>query len=350
MQTTHSLQYRDSGVDIDVGNAIAARIKPLAARTHGEAVLDGLGGFAALYQLPLDAFRNPVLVSATDGVGTKLKLAAASGRDDGVGIDLVAMCVNDIVVYGAQPLFFLDYFASGKLQVARGEKIIGGIARGCELAGCALVGGESAEMPGMYANGEYDLAGFAVGAVDKAKLLDASKVRAGDAVLGLASSGAHSNGFSLIRKVIDVTHADLSQAFGDSTLADVLLEPTRIYVKSMLRLLDEVEVSAIAHITGGGLLENPPRVLPPETVAKIDRSAWQFPPVFEWLRDAGNIDEMEMLRTFNCGIGMVVVVPQAQLSRAVSVLEAMGETVFCIGQIEEDRHGKNDGMARVAVE
>ena len=265
-------------------------------------------------------------------------------RDDTVGIDLVAMCVNDIIVYGAEPLYFLDYFATGALQVERAEAVISGIARGCALAGCALAGGETAEMPGMYAPGEYDLAGFAVGVVDKDNLLDAAKVKVGDIVLGLGSSGPHANGFSLIRKILEIEGGDLSRPFAGTTLGETLLEPTRIYVKPLLRLLAEVEVSAIAHITGGGLLENPPRVLPQGVVAEIHRSSWPLPAIFEWLRQGGNLDETEMLRTFNCGIGLMVVVPEADATRAVAILEAAGEVVFPLGQIRRGR-----GRPRVMV-
>lgn len=327
------MKYRDSGVSIDAGNAFAKRIKPIAERTHGAHVLGGLGGFGALYELPIERYPKPVLVSATDGVGTKLKLAMRLARHDSIGIDLVAMCVNDIIVSGAEPLYFLDYFATSALNPARAEAVISGIARGCTLAGCALVGGETAEMPGMYAAGEYDLAGFAVGVVDKDKMLDSARVRAGDVILGVASSGAHSNGFSLIRKILERSGDDLSQPFADSTLGETLLKPTRIYVKSLLRLLSEVQVSAIAHITGGGLLDNPPRVLPPGVVAEIHKSSWETPMIFNWLQEHGNLAEQEMLRTFNCGIGMVVVVGCADATRATTMLEGAGETVFEIGQI-----------------
>ena len=329
------LRYIDGGVDIDAGNALAKRIAKVAARTHGAAVLGGLGGFGALYELPLERFRKPVLVSATDGVGTKLKLASMMARDDTVGIDLVAMCVNDIVACAAEPLYFLDYFASGKLRIEQAEAVIQGIARGCELAGCALVGGETAEMPGMYAPGEYDLAGFAVGVVDKDDLLDPASVQVGDTILGLASSGAHANGFSLIRKILQRSGEDLSRPLvsGDSSLGETLLAPTRIYAKSMQRLLAEVKVSAISHITGGGLIDNPPRVLPPGVVAEIHRSSWSMPPVFRWLQESGNLDEAEMLRTFNCGIGLVVVVPERDADQSISILEAAGETVHSLGRI-----------------
>ena len=330
---TTSLRYIDSGVSIDAGNQLAERIKPIAQRTHGAGVLGGLGGFGALYQLPLERFRHPVLVSATDGVGTKLKLAAMLECHDTIGIDLVAMCVNDIIVHGAEPLYFLDYFASGQLHNDLVETVIDGIARGCELAGCALVGGETAEMPGMYVGGEYDLAGFAVGVVERDHLLESSRVKVGDVILGLKSSGPHSNGFSLIRKILERSGDDLSSRFEDSSLGQTLLEPTRIYVKSMLHLLAEVQVSAVAHITGGGLLENPPRVLPHGVVAEIHRACWTMPEIFEWLQRSGNIDAHEMLRTFNCGIGLVVVVAEADAKRASAILAQGGETVFTLGQI-----------------
>lgn len=347
------VRYRDSGVNIDAGNELVSRIKPIATRTHGKHaanILGGLGGFGALYELPLAKWQNPVLVSATDGVGSKLKLAAQMARDTSIGIDLVAMCVNDIIACGAEPLCFLDYFASGVLDLEQSENVIKGIARGCELAGCALVGGETAEMPGLYASGEYELAGFAVGMVDKKNILDGSRVQVGDKILGLGSSGPHANGFSLIRKIIELSGADLAQPFAEAcsvvkvnsdatsdksnqTLADVLLTPTHLYVKPLLQLLAEVEVSAIAHITGGGLLENPPRVLPTGTVAEIHRANWPIPPVFQWLQRNGNIEESEMLRTFNCGIGMVVVVRPQDSWHAISLLQQAGETVFSLGQI-----------------
>ncbi len=359
---TPPLRYRDSGVSIDAGNALTERIKAIAGRTHGAGVLGGVGGFGALYELPVARFAKPVLVSAADGVGTKLKLASLLGRDDTVGIDLVAMCVNDLIACGAEPLYFLDYFATGALDVARAEAVIGGIARGCALAGCALAGGETAEMPGMYAPGDYDLAGFAVGIADKERLLDPARVRVGDVILGLGASGPHANGFSLIRKIVDISGADLSRPLPGSgsdsdsdsgpdsgstataSLGEILLEPTRIYVKPLLRLLAEVEVSGIAHITGGGLLDNPPRVLPPGVVAEIHRANWPLPPVFRWLRDNGNLEAREMLRTFNCGIGMVVVLPARDSQRAVGILEQAGEIVFDLGRI-----ALGEGPPKVAV-
>ena len=333
-QNNSGLSYRQAGVDIDAGNALVERIKPVVKKTFRPGVMTGLGGFGALFELPVADYRQPVLVSGTDGVGTKLKLAMMLNKHDTIGIDLVAMCVNDIVVTGAEPLFFLDYYATGKLEVDKGADIIGGIAEGCSRAGCALTGGETAEMPGMYSGEDYDLAGFAVGIVEKAKMITADKVAACDVLLGLASSGPHSNGYSLIRKVIEVSGADLSQPMGDTTLGEALLAPTRIYVKQLLALLKEVDVHALAHITGGGLTENLPRVLPENTAGVIDPTSWPRPPVFDWLQQQGKIDAQEMLRTFNCGIGMVVCVAAADAERATAILQAQGETVYRLGQIE----------------
>jgi phosphoribosylformylglycinamidine cyclo-ligase len=309
------------------------QIKPIVKQTFRPGVMAGLGGFGALFELPLDRFREPVLVSGTDGVGTKLKLALQLERHDTIGIDLVAMCVNDIVVAGAEPLFFLDYYATGRLDVDVATDVVRGIAEGCRQAGCALTGGETAEMPGMYGEGDYDLAGFAVGIVEKARILRPDSVRSGDQLLGLASSGPHSNGYSLIRKVLEVSGAALDQALGDTTLGAALLAPTRIYVKPLLALLDKVPVHALAHITGGGLTENLPRVLPPGSSARIRRDSWPLPTVFDWIQRHGAIDESEMLRTFNCGIGMVVCVPPEHADEAVAVLESAGETVHRIGEI-----------------
>ncbi|WP_123400716.1 phosphoribosylformylglycinamidine cyclo-ligase [Inmirania thermothiophila] len=328
------LTYRDAGVDIDAGNRLVDRIRPLAARTRRDEVLDGIGGFAALVRVPLERYREPVLVSGTDGVGTKLLLARTLGRHDTIGIDLVAMCVNDVVVQGAEPLFFLDYFATGRLEVEAAAEVVAGIAHGCELAGCALVGGETAEMPGLYAPGDYDLAGFCVGIAERARLVDGRRVRPGDVVLGLASSGPHANGYSLIRRVLEQSGADLAAPFGASTLGETLLAPTRIYARALLALIAEVEVHAAAHITGGGIPENLPRVLPEDCAAVLDRGAWAWPPVFRWLAEAGGIEEGEMLRTFNCGIGMVVCVAEEEAARAQALLEAAGETVWCLGRIE----------------
>ncbi len=331
---SEGLSYRQAGVDIDAGNALVENIKPLVKKTFRPGVLAGLGGFGALFELPVSDYREPVLVSGTDGVGTKLKLAMMLDRHDSIGIDLVAMCVNDIVVSGAEPLFFLDYYATGKLLVDRATDIVSGIARGCELAGCALTGGETAEMPGMYQGDDYDLAGFSVGIVEKSAILTGDKVRQGDVLLGLASSGPHSNGYSLIRKVIETHSADLEADLDGRPLGEALLAPTRIYVKSLLALLKEVDVHALAHITGGGLTENIPRVLPDGTAARIDTSRWPRPAVFAWLQEQGRIAEDEMLRTFNCGIGMAVCVSPEDAGQATRLLQATGETVYEIGTIE----------------
>ncbi len=330
---TAGLSYAQAGVNIDAGNALVERIKPVVKNTFRPGVLTGLGGFGALFELPIGRYREPVLVSGTDGVGTKLKLAIQMGRHDTIGIDLVAMCVNDIVVAGAEPLFFLDYYATGRLDLDTATAVIGGIAHGCELAGCALTGGETAEMPGMYGGDDYDLAGFAVGIVEKAALLTNTDVAVGDVLLGLAASGPHSNGYSLIRKVLEVSQAPLDQGLGETTLGEALLAPTRIYVKALLALLADTEVHALAHITGGGLTENLPRVLPPHSGAEITRDSWTLPAVFEWLQTAGNIEDAEMLRTFNCGIGMVVCVPADAADRATTVLQSAGEQVHRIGTI-----------------
>jgi phosphoribosylformylglycinamidine cyclo-ligase len=333
MTQNTSLSYRDAGVDIDAGDALVDRIKPLARKTLRDGVLGGIGGFGALFEVP-KRYREPVLVSGTDGVGTKLKLAFELNRHDTVGQDLVAMSVNDILVLGAESLFFLDYFACGKLDVDTAASVVGGIARGCELAGCALIGGETAEMPGMYPEGEYDLAGFAVGVVEKAKIIDGKSIEPGDVVLGLASSGAHSNGYSLARKVIERARPDMNAPFdGERTLADVVMAPTRIYVKPVLGLLQKVNVKGMAHITGGGLLENVPRVLPENTVAELEKSTWPRPKLFDWLQVEGNVAENEMHRVFNCGIGMVIVVPAADAEAALAELAATGETVYRIGKI-----------------
>lgn len=339
LDPSRSLSYRDAGVDIDAGDALVENIKPLARRTMRPEVLGGIGGFGALFELS-SRYREPVLVSGTDGVGTKLKLAFALGRHDTIGIDLVAMSVNDILVQGAEPLFFLDYFACGKLDVATATDVVRGIAHGCELAGCALIGGETAEMPGMYAPGEYDLAGFAVGVVEKSRIVTGRDIAAGDVVLGLASSGPHSNGYSLIRKILDLTSADLSADFHGRSLGEVLLTPTRIYVKPLLALMNAVRVKGMAHITGGGLLENIPRILAEDLAAVLDKGAWDMPPVFRWLQSAGNVDEREMYRTFNCGIGMVVVVAADDAPAATQLLEQAGETVFPLGRIEPRQPGQ----------
>ena len=330
-----ALNYRDAGVDIDAGSELIERIKPAVAKTHRPGVLAGLGGFGALFELPLHDYREPVLVSGTDGVGTKLKLAVEAGLHDSIGIDLVAMCVNDIVVAGAEPLFFLDYYATGKLDLDVATDVISGIARGCELAGAALVGGETAEMPGMYSDGDYDLAGFSVGIVEKSAILDGSAVSPGDTLIGLASSGPHSNGYSLIRKIIEVSGCSLSDNLDGRPLAEWLLTPTRIYVKPLLSLFQHVTVHALAHITGGGLSENLPRVLPENTCAVIDTGSWQQTPVFDWLQRNGNVTTEEMYRTFNCGIGMVVCVAAADAEEALAHLNSQGEDARIIGHVDE---------------
>ena len=327
-----SLSYRDAGVDIDAGNALVERIKPLAAATRRPGVLAGLGGFGALFEIP-SHYRQPVLVSGTDGVGTKLKLAMELGKHDTIGIDLVAMCVNDLIVQGAEPLFFLDYYATGQLHVETASDVVKGISDGCLQAGAALIGGETAEMPGMYEGEDYDLAGFCVGVVEKDRIIDGSRVKAGDVLIGLTSSGPHSNGYSLIRKVIEKSGADLAEAFDGATLGERLLEPTRIYIKPLLKLFEQVNVHALAHITGGGLLENLPRVMPADTAAHLNAQSWQQPAVFEWLQSAGNIETSEMYRTFNCGLGMVLVVDAADADKALDILQTEGETAMRVGEI-----------------
>ncbi len=328
------LSYRDAGVDIDAGEQLVQNIKGLAQRTAREGMLTGIGGFGALFEIP-GRYRQPVLVTGTDGVGTKLKLASLTGQHDTIGIDLVAMSVNDILVQGAEPLFFLDYFSCGKLDVDVATRVVGGIARGCEFAHCALIGGETAEMPGMYAEGEYDLAGFAVGAVEKTAIIDGRSIRPGDAVLGLASSGPHSNGYSLIRRIVERSGADLESPFGNSTLGQTLLEPTRIYVDAVLAAMGEATIKGLAHITGGGLLENVPRVLPANVVAELRLDAWPRPPIFDWLQREGNVAQQEMLRVFNCGIGMVVICAEDDVQRLTTVLASRGETVHRLGVIRE---------------
>ena len=332
--SSSGLSYRDAGVDIDAGNALVERIKPLAKRTLRPEVLGNLGGFGALFALDLSKFKQPVLVAGTDGVGTKLKLALQLGIHNTVGIDLVAMCVNDLIVQGAEPLFFLDYYATGKLSVDVAADVIAGIANGCEISGAALIGGETAEMPGMYSEGDYDLAGFCVGAVDKDKVIDGQSVKVGQAIIGLGSSGPHSNGYSLIRKIIEHTNADVNQDFNGQPLGQVLLTPTQIYVKPLLDLFTKVQVHALAHITGGGLLENIPRVLPDNTCAVLDKASWQRPAIFNWLQENGNVAEEEMHRTFNCGIGMTVVVDQADVEQTLQHFANDGFSAQLIGRIE----------------
>jgi len=329
-----ALTYRDAGVDIDAGEQLVKNIKPLAKKTNRPGLLGGLGGFGALFEIP-KTFKNPVLVTGTDGVGTKLKLANELNRHDTIGIDLVAMSVNDILVQGAEPLFFLDYFSCGKLNVDLATSVIGGIARGCEISNCALIGGETAEMPGMYPGDEYDLAGFAVGAVEKEKILTGAEIDAGDTILGLASSGAHSNGYSLIRKIIASSGTDLNEKIGDRTLADLVLEPTRIYVPSVLKALKTDTIKGLAHITGGGLVENIPRILPDHTVAEIQLGSWSRPALFDWLQGAGNVEVLEMNRVFNCGIGMVVICDKSNSTALKKLFMKLGEQVFEIGNIRQ---------------
>ena len=330
-----SLSYRDAGVDIDAGDRLVENIKPFAKRTLRPEVLGGLGGFGALVEIGKN-YRNPVLVSGTDGVGTKLKLAFDWDLHDTVGIDLVAMSVNDILVQGAEPLFFLDYFACGKLDVDRATAVIKGIAQGCEQSGCALIGGETAEMPGMYPEGEYDLAGFAVGVVEKERIISGQNIRAGDVLLGLASNGAHSNGYSLIRKIIDRAQPDLDTEFdGGKTLRQTVIAPTRLYAKPLLAAMKEFDIKGMAHITGGGISENLPRVLPQNCTAHVDAKSWEMPKLFQWLQKEGNIAAAEMYRTFNCGIGMIVVAAHDKAEALADFLRQQGETVYRLGEIRE---------------
>ena len=329
-----SLSYKDAGVDIDAGNDLVENIKGAVKRTTRPEVMGGLGGFGSVCQLPT-GYKEPVLVAGTDGVGTKLRLAIDLEKHDTVGIDLVAMCVNDLIVQGAEPLFFLDYYATAKLDVAVASSVVAGIAEGCVQAGCALVGGETAEMPGMYHKGDYDIAGFCVGVAEKSRLIDGTKVAAGDQLIALGASGPHSNGFSLIRKVLEVNNTDTSELLETKPLSEHLLEPTKIYVKSVLSLLKQVDVHALSHITGGGFWENIPRVLPDNAQAVIDEKSWQWPPIFNWLQQQGNITRHEMYRTFNCGVGMILVVPQDKLAQSIELLNQSGENAWHIGEIRE---------------
>ncbi len=338
------ISYRDAGVDIDAGNALVERIKPVVSRTHREGVVTGLGGFGALFELPLDRYRQPLLVSGTDGVGTKLKLAIDSGRHDTIGIDLVAMCVNDIIVQGAEPLFFLDYYATGKLDVDIAADVVKGIGQGCEQAGAALIGGETAEMPGMYQPEDYDLAGFCVGIVEKDKLIDGQSVAAGDVLIGLASSGPHSNGYSLIRKIIEISGVTTDTLLDGQPLLDWLMAPTRIYVKPLLALLEAVEIRSLCHITGGGLPENLPRMLPDGVTARIDTGSWTWPAVFSWLQEQGQVDSFEMYRTLNCGVGMVLCVAADQVDTCLSLLAQHGEQAWVLGNVVA-----GEGEARVEL-
>jgi len=331
-----SLSYRDAGVNIDAGNEFVEKIKSSVASTHRPGVMGSLGGFGGLFELP-ENYRQPVLVSGTDGVGTKLKLAIDLNRHDTIGIDLVAMCVNDILVLGAEPLYFLDYYATGELNSEIAASVVEGIAEGCRQSNAALIGGETAEMPGMYGKGDYDLAGFCVGVVEKQEIIDGSKVKAGDVMIAIASSGPHSNGYSLVRKIIEVSNADIKQPFAsqDRTLGDALLAPTKIYVKAIHDLLPKYDIHAMAHITGGGLLENIPRVLPENTQAIVDTDSWQLPPVFQWLQDNGNVEINEMYRTFNCGVGMVLIVAAEQADNITERLNKNGDLAWQLGSIEE---------------
>ena len=337
-----SLSYRDAGVDIEAGNALVDRIKPLAAKTRRPGVMAGLGGFGSMFELPIDSYKQPILVSGTDGVGTKLRLAIESGIHNTIGIDLVAMCVNDIIVLGAEPLFFLDYYATSKLDIDIAESVVSGIADGCNLAGAALVGGETAEMPSMYQDGDYDLAGFCVGVVEKNNVIDGSQVKADDVLIGLASSGPHSNGYSLIRKILERSQDNLTSAFGDGTLGEHLLAPTRIYVKSLLQLHDKINIHALSHITGGGLLENIPRVLPDGVRAVINSNSWQRPAIFDWLQQQGNVIDEEMYRTFNNGIGMVICVAKEDADQTLALLNDLGESANLIGHIEKSDQSTPD--------
>ena len=329
-----TISYKDAGVDIEAGEQLINRIKPFANETKRKESIGGLGGFGSMFEIP-EKFKKPVLVSGTDGVGTKLKLAFDLNKHETIGQDLVAMCVNDILVQGAEPLFFLDYYACGKLDVDTAATIIKGIAAGCLLANCSLVGGETAEMPGMYDDGEYDLAGFCVGAVEKNSIINGSKVKEGNLVLGLTSSGAHSNGYSLIRKIISHSKVDLNKDFYGEKLSDVLMKPTKIYVKSILSLIEKINVHAMAHITGGGIMENLPRVLPIHLCAKINKNSWELPHLFQWLKDEANLDDTELYKTFNCGIGMAIIVDEKDAHEASNLLRELGEEVHTIGRIEQ---------------
>lgn len=339
------LSYKDAGVDIHAGNELVERIKGDVKRTRRPEVMGGLGGFGALCALPTK-YKEPILVSGTDGVGTKLRLAIDLNKHDTIGQDLVAMCVNDLIVQGAEPLFFLDYYATGKLDVDVAASVIKGIADGCEMSGCALVGGETAEMPGMYHEGDYDLAGFCVGVVEKSEIIDGTAVKTGDTLIALGSSGAHSNGYSLIRKVLEVSGANPADLLDGKPLSEHLLAPTKIYVKSILQLIKQTEVHAIAHLTGGGFWENIPRVLPDNTKAVIDESSWQWPAIFNWLQEKGNISRYEMYRTFNCGVGMVIALPEKEVETAIALLEQAGEKAWVIGKIAP----LGEGEAQVEIQ
>lgn len=343
-----SLSYKDAGVDIEAGDALVSRIKSVAKRTTRPEVMGGLGGFGALCKIP-KGYESPVLVSGTDGVGTKLRLALNLNKHDTIGQDLVAMCVNDLLVCGAEPLFFLDYYATGHLNVDVAADVVTGIGKGCELAGCALVGGETAEMPGMYEGEDYDLAGFSVGVVEESRIIDGKSVKAGDVLIAIASSGAHSNGYSLLRKILDVKNVDLNQTIDGRTLSDVVMEPTRIYVKPILELYKNIKINAMAHITGGGLPGNLPRVLPNGAQAVVNESSWQWPELFTLLQKEGNVEQFEMYRTFNCGVGMVVVVDQSDAEQAITLLNEQGEKAWKLGHIQEDAASVEGADEKVRV-
>lgn len=346
MTSKSSLSYKDAGVDIDAGNALVDRIKTVVKETRRPEVMGGLGGFGALCAIPTK-YREPILVSGTDGVGTKLRLAMDLNRHDDIGIDLVAMCVNDLIVQGAEPLFFLDYYATGKLDVDTAARVVTGIAEGCKQSGCALVGGETAEMPGMYHGNDYDIAGFCVGVVEKSEIIDGSKVKTGDALIALASSGPHSNGYSLVRKILEISNTDAEKTQLDGkSLADHLLAPTRIYVKSLLSLIEKVDIHAVAHITGGGFWENIPRVLPENTQARINSNSWQWPAVFTWLQEAGDVSTHEMYRTFNCGVGLLIAVNQNDVEQTLAHFAQCGEKAWLIGEIAPQSHDE----AQVIIE
>ena len=334
-----SLSYKDAGVDIDAGNALVDRIKGVVKRTRRPEVMGGIGGFGALCELPTK-YKHPVLVSGTDGVGTKLRLALDLNKHDTIGIDLVAMCVNDLIVQGGEPLFFLDYYATGKLDIDVAAQVVTGIGEGCIQAGCALIGGETAEMPGMYEGEDYDVAGFCVGVVEKEDIIDGTKVAAGDALIAVGSSGPHSNGYSLIRKILEVSNADLTEELNGRTIADHLIEPTKIYIKSALKMIAEHDIHAISHITGGGFWENIPRVLPEGTKAVVDGKSWEWPAIFNWLQEKGNVDTYEMYRTFNCGVGLIVALPKEQAEQAVALLNAEGENAWVIGEVAAAEQGE----------
>ncbi|MFK7862722.1 MAG: phosphoribosylformylglycinamidine cyclo-ligase [Pseudohongiellaceae bacterium] len=335
-----SLTYRDAGVDIEAGNALVDQIKHVTKATSRPEVMSDIGGFGALCEIP-SKYKQPVMVSATDGVGTKLKLAMDLGKHDTIGIDLVAMCVNDLIVCGAEPVFFLDYYATGGLNVDTATEVVTGIGEGCKLAGCALIGGETAEMPGMYSGEDYDLAGFSVGIVEKTEIIDQTKVKVGDALIGIASSGPHSNGYSLIRKIVDRSQESLAAPFGSSTLGEILLAPTKIYVKAMQALQTEIPIHGIAHVTGGGITENLPRVLPDNAQAAINLQSWQRPEIFDWLQKNGNVSDSEMLRTFNCGVGLIICVAKSDAAKAVEILNKSGEQAFEIGEIASRTDGSD---------